>query len=99
MTSRERILATIRREPVDRIPTAVICIENQPEIAAHLGLPEAAVMDRLGIDSREIYAVYAGEKRPEVLEGLYTEWGTPNTGDYGTARFNPLAGVTSLAEI
>ena len=99
MTSRERILATLRREPVDRIPTAVICIENQPEIAAHLGIREADVFDRLGIDSREVYAPYAGEMRPEVLQGLYTEWGTPNTGDYGTARFNPLAGASSLAEI
>jgi len=99
MTSRERLLATIRREPVDRIPTAVICIENQPEIAAHLGVPEAEVMARLGIDGREVFATYAGEKRPEVLQGLYTEWGTPNTGDYGTARFNPLAEVSSLAAI
>ena len=99
MTSRERILATLRREPVDRIPTAVICIENQPEIASHLGIPEAQVYERLGIDGREVYAAYAGEMRPEVLQGLYTEWGTPNTGDYGTARFNPLAAVTNLAEI
>lgn len=27
MTPRARLLATLRREPVDRIPTAVICID------------------------------------------------------------------------
>lgn len=98
MTPRARLLATIRREPVDRIPTAVICIENQPEIAAHLGVPEAEVMDHLGIDSRVVTAPYAGALWPAMLQGV-TEWGTPNTGDYGTARFNPLADVTGLAAI
>lgn len=98
MTPRARLLATIRREPVDRIPTAVICIENQPEIAACLGVPEAEVMDCLGIDSRVVCAPYVGPLWPAMLQGR-TEWGTPNTGDYGTARLNPLADVTGLAAI
>lgn len=99
MTSRERVLATLRRQPVDRIPTAVICIENQPEIALQLGITEAEVYDRLGIDCQVLCAGYAGDMTPAMRQGAYTEWGTPNTGDYGTARFNPLAEVTSLAAI
>ncbi len=99
MNARERLLATIRREPVDRIPTAVICIENQPAIAAYLGIPESQIFERLGIDGREVFAPYAGRRWPAELEGLYTEWGTPNTGDYGTTRYNPLAGVSSLDQI
>ncbi|MBW7893792.1 MAG: hypothetical protein H3C27_01660 [Opitutaceae bacterium] len=79
MTPRNRLLATIRREPVDRIPTAVICIENQPEIAAYLGVPETEVMERPGINRRVVAAPYAGALWPAMLQGA-TEWGTPNVG-------------------
>ncbi|MDQ1327149.1 MAG: Uroporphyrinogen deCOase protein, partial [Candidatus Poribacteria bacterium] len=36
MNSRERQLATIRREPTDRISVDAICVENQAEVAKYL---------------------------------------------------------------
>jgi uroporphyrinogen decarboxylase len=57
------------------------------------------VLPRLGIDGRIVSAPYRGSVHEPVNGVYYTEWGTPSTGDYGTGRFNPLADVTSLAEI
>ena len=99
MNSRERQLATIRREIPDRISVDAIAIENQVKIARFLGIETSTVLERLGIDGRIVSAPYIGEI-PEPVGGVnFTEWRTPNTGDYGTARTNPLANATSIAEI
>ena len=99
MTPRERELAAIRREPTDRVATDAICVENQPAIAELLGLPADQVLDALGLDGRIVGGPYRGTVRQAVDGVGFTEWGTPNTGDYGTARSYPLADVADLAAI
>jgi uroporphyrinogen decarboxylase len=85
----------IRHQVSDRIPVDAIAVENQPAIARELGIPESAVLDRLGLDGRIVAAGYTKPGRP----GL-TEWGTPSTGDYGTTRGGyPLADAQSIREI
>jgi len=99
MNSRERQLATIRHEPVDRISVDAICVENVAEIANYLQIEPSAVLDRLGIDGRIISAGYLG-KVCEPENGVYfSEWGTPSTGDYGAYRFNPLADADSVSDV
>jgi len=99
MNSRERQLATIRHEPVDRISVDAICVENVAEIANYLQIEPSAVLDRLGIDGRIISAGYLGKVR-EPENGVYfSEWGTPSTGDYGAYRFNPLADADSVSDV
>jgi len=99
MTGRERELAAIRHETPDRIPTDVICIENGPAIAALLGIEEAAVADRLGIDGRIVSAGYTGELRTAPDGTVCNEWGTLDTGDYGTAHWYPLGPATTVREV
>jgi len=99
MNSRERQFATIRREIPDRISVDAIAIENQVEIARFLGIETSDVLERLGIDGRIVSAPYIGEISEPVDGVSFTEWRTLNTGDYGTARINPLANATSIAEI
>jgi uroporphyrinogen decarboxylase len=99
MNSRERQLATIRHEIPDRISVDAIAIENQTEIAKYLKIETSAVIKKLGIDGRIVSAPYIGEI-PEPVDGVsFTEWRTPNTGDYGTVRINPLSNATSIADI
>jgi len=99
MTPRQRQLSIIRREVPDRISVDAICVENQPQVAEFLQIDTRAVLDRLGIDGRIVSAPYLGEVA-EPVDGVgFTEWGTPNTGDYGTARLNPLINVTSISQI
>jgi len=99
MNSRERQLATIRREPTDRISVDAICVENQAEIAKYLDIDPATVLDRLGIDGRILSAPYTGKVREPENGFHFTEWGTPGTGDYSLYRLNPLANVTSVSEV
>lgn len=99
MTPRERQLATIRHQVTDRVSIDAICIENQEKIAEYLEIEVSDVLDRLGIDGRIVAPAYLGEL-PEPKGGIsFTEWGTPNTGDYGEWRNNPLAKVTSVSEV
>jgi uroporphyrinogen decarboxylase len=99
MTHCERELAAIRRQPTDRVPVDAICIENVPQIAAHLGIPEGDVLERLGLDGRIVGPGYAGPVPPGPAGFVVGEWGTCETGDYGTRRPAPLAAVDSLAQI
>jgi uroporphyrinogen decarboxylase len=99
MNSLQRQIATIRHEIPDRISVDAIAIENQVEIARFLDIEASTVYNRLGIDGRIISAPYIGELLEPVDGVSFTEWGTPNTGDYGTGRTNPLANATSIAEI
>lgn len=99
MNGRERELAAIRHQTPDRIPLDAICVENTGEIAAALGIDLARVHDRLGIDGRVLNASYLGEIPPGPGGLLVNCWGTLDTGDYGTARWAPLAEVSGVAEI
>jgi uroporphyrinogen decarboxylase len=76
-----------------------IHIENAPQIAAHLGIPEQDVLDRLGISGRIVSAPYCG-LLPQTTSGVpLNEWGTTDTGDYGTSHPYPLASATSIAAV
>jgi uroporphyrinogen decarboxylase len=99
MRPRDRVLAAIRHEPADRVATDAICVENQAAIAAWLNIDPAEVEDRLGLDGRIVSAPYLGEWRRDAAGMRTTEWGTPDTGDYGTARAYPLAGASSVADV
>lgn len=94
MTPRDRQLATLRRESTDRISLDAICIENVEAIASFLGIRAEEVHDRLGIDGRIVSAGYLGQAAEAV-----GEWGTPNTGDYGTARPYPLSADATIAQV
>jgi len=94
MTPRERELAAIRHELPDRIPVDVICIENAEQIAKLLRIEPEQVYEALGIDGRIVSAGYVGE----VKEGL-NEWGSPNTGDYGTGREYPISAEAAVADV
>ena len=99
MNSRQRQLYTIERKNTDRISVDAICIENQAAIAKFLHIDINDVLDRLGIDGRIISAGYTGELL-ESKDGItFTEWGTPNTGDYGAWRKNPLTNIESVFEV
>ncbi|MHB9132955.1 MAG: uroporphyrinogen decarboxylase family protein [Armatimonadota bacterium] len=94
MNSRERQLAVICHQVPDRVPVDAICIENSRQIADFLAMAPEAVCDRLGIDGRIVAAPYTGACPAEL-----SEWGTRNTGDYGTGHDYPLAAVTSIREV
>ena len=99
MNPRERQLSAIRRSTSDRVSVDAICIENQAQVARFLEIDPRSVLDRLGIDGRIVSAPYLGEVREPVNGVGFTEWGTPNTGDYGTSRLNPLMNATSISQI
>ena len=99
MTSRERQLSTIRHEIADRISVDAICVENQPQIAHFLGIRPEAVLDRLGLDGRIVSAGYLGDLDTDPDGMPLTEWGTPNTGDYGTARAYPLRPDATIVDV
>jgi uroporphyrinogen decarboxylase len=99
MIARERQLATIRHELTDRVSVDAIHVENQAEVACLLGIEQPAVLPRLGLDGRIVSAAYRGTLLPQQEPYAISKWGTPNTGDYGTARVYPLTPTTSLAEV
>lgn len=95
MNHRERQLAVLRRQPIDRPSVDAISIENLPELSAYLGIPADQVLNRLGIDGRVVTAGYCGEVPCDPAGIPLTEWGTPTTDDYGTAHHYPLSGLES----
>lgn len=99
MTPRQRELTAIRHGLPDRVPADVICIEITDRVAEYLRIEPVAVYERLGIDGRIVAASYLGQLPAPVNGVSFSEWGTPNTGDYGTGRRNPLAAAATLAEI
>lgn len=99
MTPRERELTAIRHDLPDRIPADAIWVENAAQVAEYLGIAVERVEDRLGIDGRVISVwQYTGELRAGLNSEPLTEWGTLETGDYGSARWAPLANA-NLADI
>jgi len=96
LTGRERELATIYRKPTDRIALDAICVENVPQIAELLALPQEQVLDRLGLDGRVVAAGYTGQWARE--EGL-DEWGTSALNDYGRNYAYPLTRLENRNQI
>ena len=70
MNARERVLAAINREPVDRIPTDIWATpEVWQMLKDHFG-PEPDVLEALHIDGfAGVGAEYVGPPLPEVPEG------------------------------
>ena len=99
MTHRERQLAAIRHELTDRLSVDAISVEIVDQIAEHLGAEPGQVHERLGIDGRIVGAPYAGPPLEATDEGSLTQWGTVNTGDYGTAHTSPLSAAETVAEV
>lgn len=101
MNGRERILAAIRHEETDRIPVDAIAIETLPEVAAYLGIAEAEVEARLGIDTRQVltWGTYQGPPPPDEHGQPRNEWGAPTEQDYGTAHVYPLAGAETVKDV
>jgi uroporphyrinogen decarboxylase len=99
MNSRQREMATILRQSTDRISIDAICVENEAAVAAYLGIEPTEVVKSLGLDGRIVAAPYTGAVVGGI-EGLrMTEWGTQDTGDYGTTRPYPLADASTKIEI
>ncbi len=113
MNSRQRTLAAIRREPIDRVPVDCINLENQPETAAYLGIdsPEVRsdlrpmmdhypqVFEQLGIDGRRAWLFYNGESRQGPGGERLNEWGAIEKLDYGSAHWYPLGDAASISDI
>lgn len=103
LNGRERELAAIRHEIPDRLPVDAIAVEPVAEIAAYLGIAQDDVLPRLGLDGRIVGAPYKGVVTPPPgvdAAGLtWTEWGTPSTGDYGTARYIPFHGEMTVQDV
>lgn len=78
MTSRERVLAALRRQETDRVP---LFYRDVPEVEARLrkdlGLPDRdALLEHLGIDFRWVGPVYVGPPLASGPPGLRRDiWG------------------------
>ncbi len=99
MTPRERVLAAISHEIPDRLPVDAICVENIPEIAAHLGIAQDDVLDRLGLDGRVVSAPCTLPVAHDANGEPMTEWRAAAVLDYGTSHRYPLAEAATVAEI
>lgn len=103
MTPKERQLAAIRREPIDRIPIDAIWIYNQKEIADYLKIDQKQVLEYLGLDGRPILLEYEDEfsNRSDSADAIF--WSTTlfegNSSQYGTSRQYPLSEASSIKDI
>lgn len=107
MNARERMLAAIRREPVDRVPTDIwATAEVWAKLRAHFG-PGVDVMAALHIDGMAgIGADYAGPPLPKAPEGESVDfWGMRRRrvahegGFYDEQSFHPLAAATTVDDL
>lgn len=103
MTPKQRQLAAIRREPVDRIPVDAIWAYNQEEIARYLDINKNQVLDYLGFDGRTVLLAYAQEFSKKSVDPDAATWSTTlfneDISQYGTTRKYPLAHMTTVKEI
>jgi uroporphyrinogen decarboxylase len=109
MKARERELAAIRHLVPDRIPVDVIQIDNQPAMAAYLGVQRPTVTQhmgfynevykRLGIDGRHVCAPYTGDTGQAPSGEPLHEWGYVRKADCGTAHWYPLADAETVADV
>jgi len=105
MTSRARVLAGLRRQPVDRVP---IYMWLHPETARHLGqvleIPPARVAEALGDDVRQMWVnnnyAMCGVVHAHDGDGHTDPWGIRwvQEGSFNQIRQFPLA-TASLKEV
>ncbi|OPZ26501.1 MAG: methylcobalamin:coenzyme M methyltransferase [Lentisphaerae bacterium ADurb.BinA184] len=107
MTSRERILAAIRHQPMDRVPVDICATDEVwAKLARHFGSAEEA-RRQLHIDNfGGVGAKYVGPPPPPTPEGEWADtWGIRyrrvayDTGTYGETSFHPLAAAQTLDDL
>jgi uroporphyrinogen decarboxylase len=108
MNHRERILAAIHHQPVDRFPTDIWATpEAWAKLTSHFKTQDALeIYNRLGIDTIiHIGPDYIGPKRKEENGLRFNEWGMGyrmqeyGTGEYDEQIFYPLAEAETLADL
>ena len=108
MNHRERILAAVRRQPVDRCPTDMWAVaEITEKLCQHLGVSDRlAVYDRLDIDGIiGIAPPYIGPALPRTADYWTNEWGmgyrrqAVTGGAYDEQVFYPLAKAETIADL
>src|ERR1035437_2573381 len=107
MNSRERILAAIRHQPLDRVPTDIWATwEVWQKLAAHFG-PGEDILARLHIDGMAgIGPRYIGPSPPVLAEGESADfWGIRSrridygSGAYWETSYHPLAQAQTVADL
>lgn len=108
MNHRERILAAIRHQPVDRLPTDIWATpEVWDRLCAHLGVTNTTeVLDKLDIDGIvEIAPPYIGPLPPRTADNRVNEWGmgyrvqSYGTGEYDEQVYYPMADFETIEQI
>ena len=109
MNPRQRILAAIQRQPVDRIPTDIWATPEVRQMLQDYCGCETFIQtwDCLGIDGIvDIKPDYVGPKLPDpgpdrqIDEwGLVKKWQPHATGGYWELDVNPLSGAQTLSDI
>ncbi len=107
MNSRERILAAINHEPVDRVPTDIWATgEVHQKLNDHFG-PDADIREALKVDGLAyVGAEYIGPPLPEVPDDEIVDyWGmrsralTYEGGVYYEQSFSPLAAAKTIDDL
>ena len=111
MSSRDRVLAAIRHQPVDRVPTDYWgTSEITEKLYQHLGCDDRpALYDRLGIDGIPgVAPPYVGPPLPDSGAAgteVFQAWGirfkaqTYEGGTYWEQAHNPLAEAETIADL
>jgi uroporphyrinogen decarboxylase len=108
MNPKERILASILHQPVDRVATDIWATpEVWQKLKAHFRTENTLeIYERLGIDGiMGIAPPYIGPQLPTVDGIRYDEWGMGyraqayGTGDYDEQVVYPLAGAVTIADL
>ena len=111
LTSRERVLAAIRHQPVDRVPTDYWGTDEiTRKLCDHLGCGDRFEMyDRLGIDGMAgVAPPYVGPPLPDPEAAgteVFQAWGIRfkqqryESGVYWEQAYNPLAEAETLADL
>jgi uroporphyrinogen decarboxylase len=108
MNHRERILAAVRHQPIDRVPTDMWATpEVTRKLCAHFGVDNTLdLYDQLGIDGIPgIAPPYIGPAPRNDGDTWENEWGMGyrrqayGTGEYGEQVRYPLAAATTVEEI
>lgn len=106
MNSKQRVLATVRRQAVDRVPVNYEANADVTEgLCRLLGLPDLETLRRaLGSDLRNLVdaAPYVGEPMPPLPDGTPRDYfGTPDSkGTYSSHLYDPpLASAETVAQV
>ncbi len=103
MTSRERWLAVIKREPPDRIPMDIwVTPEAHANLLEHLGCDDAGMLERLHIDRPvDVGGRYVGQPPPdgEDIWGRRHRTVSHGTGFYTEGVSEPLADYETVDEL